>query len=94
MEQFHKYLYGNTFVIHMDTNLLTYFLTSGKLDATAHPWLAGFENYNFALNYWSGKVNVDALSHLLREEHDQHNQHIEADTVCALMSHAVQGVPP
>ena len=33
-------------------------------------------------------ADVDALSHLLREEH---NQHIEADSVCAMISQASQG---
>ena len=33
-------------------------------------------------------VDEDVLSHILREEQ---NQHIEADSVHALISHAVQG---
>ena len=32
-EQFCEYLYGNTFIIYMDNDLLTYILTSIKLDA-------------------------------------------------------------
>ena len=50
-------------------------------------WLA---NYNFTLNYQPEKINVDAyaLSHIPREEHDQH---IEADSVCAMISNVAQG---
>ena len=46
--QFHKYLYSNTSVIYTDNNLLTYILTSAKLDATGHHWVASLANYNFA----------------------------------------------
>ena len=61
-----------------------------KLDATGHHWVAGLANYNFALNYHSGTINVDAdaLSHIPKEEY---HQHIEADSVCALISQAIQG---
>ena len=74
----------------MDNNPLTNILTSIKLDTTCHCWVASLENYNFALSYWSGKMNldVDVLSHILREVHDQY---IEADAVHALISHAAQG---
>ena len=33
-------------------------------------------------------VDADALSHIPREEHDQH---IEADSVCTLISHVMEG---
>ena len=48
-------------------------------------WIASLANYNFALNYQSGKMNVDAdaLSHIPKREHDQH---IEAASVHALIS--------
>ena len=50
-EQFHEYLYGNTFVIYTDNNSLTYILVSVKLDATGHLWVASLANYNFTLSY-------------------------------------------
>ena len=89
-KQFREYLYGNNFVIYMDNNPLTYILTSARLDATGHHWVPSFANYNFALSYRSGKINVDmgVLSCIPREKHDQH---IEADSVCALISHVAQG---
>ena len=91
MEQFHEYLYGNHFVIYADyNNSLTYVLSSAKLDATGHCWVAGLANYNFALNYQSGKINVEvhAHFHIPKGEHDQH---IEDDSVCSLISQVLQG---
>ena len=87
-EQFHKYLYGNHFVLYTDNNPFTYVLTSAKLDATGHLWVDGLANYNFAPNYQSDKINVDvnALSHIPKWEC---GQHIEADSVHALVSQAV-----
>ena len=35
-EQFHKYLYGNTFDVYTDNNPLTYVLMTAKLDAMGH----------------------------------------------------------
>ena len=35
-DQFHEYLYGNTFDIYIDNNPLTYVLTTAKLDAMGH----------------------------------------------------------
>ena len=91
MEQFHEYLYNKTLVIYLDNNPFTYILTSAKVNATGQHWVASLENYNFALSYQSGKTNVDAdaLYYILREEH---NQHIEDDSVCAQISQAVQGI--
>ena len=44
----------------MNNNPLTYVLTSAKLDATGHRWLASLGTYNFQLKYKSGKTNGDA----------------------------------
>ena len=33
-ERFHEYLYGGEFEVYMDNNLLTYILTTAKLDTT------------------------------------------------------------
>ena len=90
MEKFYEYLYGNHFVTYTESNPLIYVLTSAKLDATGHHWVAWLANSNFALNYRSGKMNVDsdALSHIPKGEHDQH---IEVDSVQALISQAAQG---
>ena len=50
-EQFHEYLYGNTFDIYTDNNPLTYVLTTAKLDAMGHRWVASLATYNFHLHY-------------------------------------------
>ncbi|MCG8033830.1 MAG: DDE-type integrase/transposase/recombinase [Candidatus Thiodiazotropha taylori] len=59
-EKFHDYLYGNQFLVCTDNNPLTYVLSSAKLDATGHRWLAALSTYNFSLKYKSGKSNSDA----------------------------------
>ena len=60
VEKFHEYLYGSTFDIYTDNNLLTYVLTTAKLDAASHCWVASLANYNFRLHYWAGKATIDA----------------------------------
>ena len=59
VEKFHKYLYGSTFDVYTDNNLLTYVLTTAKLDAASHPWVTSLANYNFRLHYRAGKTNID-----------------------------------
>ena len=60
VEKFQEYLYGSTFDVYTDNNLLTYVLTTAKLDAASHHWVASLANYNFRLHYWAGKANIDA----------------------------------
>ena len=59
-DKFHDDLYGASFEVVTDNNPLTYVLTSAKLDATGHRWVAALANYNFSLTYRSGKLNKDA----------------------------------
>jgi len=59
-DKLHDYLYGNTFEVFTDNNPLTYVLSSAKLDATGHRWLASLSSYDFKLTYRSGKANGDA----------------------------------
>uniref|UniRef100_A0A8C7YJX3 Gypsy retrotransposon integrase-like protein 1 n=1 Tax=Oryzias sinensis TaxID=183150 RepID=A0A8C7YJX3_9TELE len=68
-EKFHDYLYGASFVVITDNNPLTYILTSAKLDAASHRWLAALSTYNFTLQYRAGKQNLDADA-LSRRPHD------------------------
>ena len=92
-EQFHEYPFVDTFIMHTDNNPLTYILTSVKLDATGHHSVVSLNNYYFSLRYKSGKSNIDAdtLSHIPWEDHDHH---IEADTVQAVISNTTHMVPP
>lgn len=59
-EKFNDYLYGHDFTVITDNNPLTYILTSAKLDATGHRWLAALSVYNFDIQYRSGSGNMDA----------------------------------
>ena len=69
-ETFYYYLYGHKLQVWTDNNPLTYVLTSARLDATDHRWLAALSVFDFSLSYRPGKVNCDAdmLSRLPRTE--------------------------
>ena len=60
MDRFQEYLYGATFDIFTDNNPLTYILSTAKLDAMGHRWVASLGPYNFTLHYKPGKLNCDA----------------------------------
>ena len=87
-DQFHEYLYGGTFKVHTDNNPLTYILTTAKLDATGHRWIASLANYTFSLHYKSGKANVEANA-LSCIDHDTDQNYIDAETAKAI-ANAVQ----
>jgi hypothetical protein len=59
-EKFYDYLYGHNFTVLTDNNPLTYVLSSAKLDATGHRWLAALSTFNFDIKYRPGKNNADA----------------------------------
>ena len=59
-DRFHEYLYGVTFDVFTDNNPLTYILSTTKLDAMGHRWVASLGPYNFTLHYKPGKLNCDA----------------------------------
>ena len=59
-DKFHEYLYGAEFQVFTDNNPLTYILTTAKLDATGHRWVAALSNYIFSITYKPGKNNKDA----------------------------------
>lgn len=59
-DKFHDYLYGNKFDVVTDNNPLTYVLTTAKLDATGHRWLAALSNFQFSIYYRKGTNNADA----------------------------------
>lgn len=50
-DKFADYLYGADFTVMTDNNLLTYILTSAKLDAAGHLWLAALSNFSFSIQY-------------------------------------------
>ena len=51
---------GAEFQVFTDNNPLTYILTSAKLDATGHRWVAALSNYTFSISYKPGMNNIDA----------------------------------
>ena len=53
-------MYGGTFDVYTDNNPLTYILTTAKLDAMGHRWVASLGPYHFNLYYKPGKLNTDA----------------------------------
>ncbi len=59
-EMFSDYLYGNHFIVITDSILVTYILSSAKLDAISYHWLSALTNFSFSLIYRSGKQNQDA----------------------------------
>ena len=59
-DMFHEYLCGAEFQIFTDNNPLTCILTTAKLDATGHRWVAALSNYTFSITYKPGKNNEDA----------------------------------
>ena len=65
-DKFHEYLYGTEFQVFTDNNPLTYILTTAKMDATGHRWVASLSNYSFSITYKPGKNNKDddALSRI------------------------------
>jgi hypothetical protein len=68
-KKFHDYLYGVRFTVTTNNNPLTYLLTTAKLDATGHRWLAELSTFDFEIKYKPGIQNTDAdaLSRLPRD---------------------------
>ena len=79
-DKFHDYLFGNEFHIRTDNNHLTYVLSTAKLDATGHRWVAALSAYNFSITYRSGKLNsnADGLSRLPGNKQVLFNEAIKA----------------
>ena len=66
VDKFHDYLYMSKCQVFSDSNPLTYILTTAKLDATGHRWLAYLSSYDFSIHYKPGATHkdADALSRL------------------------------
>ena len=89
-EQFHDYLYGNTFDIYTDNNPLTYVLMTAKLDMMGRRWVASLANYNFHLQYHSGRSNVEADT-LSRIDWGKDDQTLPAESIQAIVTSAIIG---
>ena len=66
MEHFREYLAYAPFMVKMDSNPLTYILTTPNLDATGHRWVGALASFEFKLEYQKGSENgaADTLSHI------------------------------
>ena len=53
-------MFGARFTVRTDNTPLTYVLSTAKLDATGHRWLADLATFNFNIEYRAGKRNIDA----------------------------------
>ena len=86
-DKFHDYLYGVPFHVITDNNPLTYIFTTAKLDATSQRWVSALSNYQFSIEYRSGKLNQDAdgLSRIHWPE-ALNIQHVSCNSVQALLS--------
>ena len=55
-------VYAPAFVVYTDNNLLTYVLTSAKLNGIGLTWVRELADFKFEIRYRPGKLNVDADS--------------------------------
>ena len=70
-EQFRDYLYyAPHFTVYTDNNPLTYVLTTARLNATGHRWVAELADFHFTIKYRPGTANrdADALSRMHMEQ--------------------------
>ena len=89
-EQFHEYLYDNTFHVYTDNNPLTYVLTTAKLNAKGYRWITGLANYNCHSHYKFGKSNVEADA-LSRIDWEKGDETIQANSIQAIVTTAITG---
>ena len=89
-EQFHEYLYGNTFHVYTDNNSLMYVLMTAKLDVMGTDGTTGLATYNFHIHYQSGKSNVEADA-LSRIDWGKDDKTLPADSIQAIVTAALTG---
>ncbi|XP_046355735.2 uncharacterized protein LOC124134739 [Haliotis rufescens] len=88
-EKFNDYLYGTKLRVYTDINPLTYILTSAKLDATGHQWLAALAAYDFDITYRPGINNAD-VDALLKISSNLHLQQGIIDRELIINGQAIQ----
>lgn len=59
-ERFRDYLIHSSCVVYTDNNPLTYVLSTAKLNATGHRWVAELADFDLTIKYRPGKENCDA----------------------------------
>ena len=87
-DHFRDYLYyAPHFTVFTDNNPITYILTTAKLNATGHRWVAELAEFNFSINSRPGKIHKDAdtMSRLPLKV-DDYTEQIPQDKVKATIS--------
>jgi len=85
-ERFRDYLYhAPHFTVYSDNNPLTYVLTTARLDAARHRWVAELADFNFDVRYKPGRLNGDAdgLSRMPLE--GEHTEKMDATVLHAVV---------
>lgn len=93
-ERFRDYLFhAPFFTVYTDNNPLTYILTTAKLNATGHRWVAELADFNFSIKYRPGRNNRDAdgLSRMPLDINNLINQCTE-EIIPDMVSATLQGV--
>ena len=85
-DKFHDYLYVAQYEVVTDNNPLTYVLSTAKLDATGHWWVAALANYKFAITYRSGRLNQDTNDLSRQFEGSEREQIIYQDILKAVIN--------
>ena len=88
-DKLHDFLYGAEFEVVTDNNPLTYVLSTAKLDATGHRWVAALANYNSTITYRSGRLNKDADGLSRQFEGSEPEQIIYPDVLKAVINTCV-----
>ena len=89
-DHFRDYLSYAPFTVYTDNNPLTYVLTTAKLNATGHRWVAELADFDFDIKYRPGKANADAdtLSRMPMDMEQYMNtckEHMNPDTLTAVV---------
>ena len=78
-DKFRDYLYAARGTkVMTDNNPLTYILSSAKLDATGHRWLAALSCFDFTIHYKPGKANIEADALSRRPHHPSFDEDYNA----------------
>ena len=91
-EKFKEYLYGHKCHLITDSNPLTYLLSSAKLSATDHRWLALLLTYDITISYRKGQLNRDADG-LSRIPH-RDDKEVDADSYAEFIQPLLARVSP
>ena len=86
-EKFRDYLYyATSFSVYTDNNPLTYVLTSAKLSAVDHRWVAEWVDFNFSIKYRPGKTDVLSRQPIDANKYmTECTAEMERDVICAMI---------